>query len=304
MLAFLPAWLIGFISWTLYWLNSFLWFIPLFSFAVIKIIPIDGVRKQVSYVLDFCASFWVSVNTWIQNLTIKTEWDIQGVDNLERNEWYMVLANHQSWVDIMVVQRILSGKVPFVKFFLKRELLYVPFFGLAWWALDYPFMVRYNKKFLRKNPHLKGKDVETTKKACEKFRYKPVSVLNFAEGTRFTTDKHQRQQSGYQHLLKPKAGGTAFVLGAMSESLHKVIDITIFYPDGIPSFWQFLSGQVRKVVVRVKVEDITEDMLGDYNNDTEYRTRIQKHINQRWQQKDELMQSLASAHPEIDEAGH
>lgn len=293
MLAFLPAWLVGVIAWTLYWLNSFFWFIPLFSSALVKIIPVDGVRKGVSYVLDYSAAAWVSVNTWIQNFTIKTQWDVQGVDKLDSNEWYLVLANHQSWVDIMVVQRVLSGKVPFVKFFLKKELIYVPFFGLAWWALDFPFMVRYNKKFLRKYPHLKGKDVETTKKACDKFRYKPVSVLNFAEGTRFTTEKHQHQQSEYQYLLKPKAGGTAFVLGAMSESLHKVIDITIFYPDGIPSFWQFLCGRVRKVVVRVNVESITEQMLGDYNNDLEYRKRIQQHMNHRWLQKDQLIKSLA-----------
>ena len=140
MLAFLPAWLIGVIAWTLYWLNSFFWFTPLFTFAVVKIIPINWVRKQVSYILDFSAASWVFVNSLIQNLTIKTQWDVEGVEKLDRKEWYMVLANHQSWVDILVVQRILSGKVPFVKFFLKRELIWVPFFGLAWWALDYPLV--------------------------------------------------------------------------------------------------------------------------------------------------------------------
>jgi 1-acyl-sn-glycerol-3-phosphate acyltransferase len=293
MLAFLPKWLIGSIAWVLYWLNSFFWFIPLFTFAVIKIIPLSFIRKGVSYILDFTAASWVKVNSLIQNFTVDTQWDIKGVDQLSKNDWYLVVANHQSWVDILVIQRALSGKVPFIKFFLKRELIWVPFFGLAWWALDYPFMVRYSKKFLRKNPQLKGRDVETTKKACQKFRYKPVSVMNFVEGTRFTSQKHQRQSSPFKHLLKPKAGGTAFVLGAMSDSLHKILDVTIYYPQGIPTFWQFMSGRVGKVVVRVNVTEISEDMIGNYDHDMEYRKHIQSHLNQRWQDKDQLLIELS-----------
>jgi 1-acyl-sn-glycerol-3-phosphate acyltransferase len=293
MLSFLPGWLVGSLAFVIYWINSFVWLTPIFIFALIKVIPIDGVRKVVSYILDFCASAWVSVNTCIQGLTIKTQWDVQGLDKLNKNDWYLVVANHQSWVDIMVLQRVLNGKIPFIKFFLKRELIYVPFFGLGWWALDFPFMVRYTKKFIRKNPHLKGKDVETTKKACEKFRLKPVSVMNFVEGTRFTNEKHQRQSSPFTHLLKPKAGGTAFVLSAMNKTLHKIIDVTIFYPQGIPTFWDFLSGKINQVVVRVNVLPIDSDLIGDYNNDIDYRKNIQRRVNQWWLDKDEQIKQLS-----------
>lgn len=292
MLSFLPRFLVGCLAYLLYWLNSFIWFIPIFIFAVLKIIPLDVVRKPVNYVLDFCAQTWVSINTAIQLLTIRTEFDIQGLEQLKRDEWYMVIANHQSWVDILILQRVLNGKVPFIKFFLKKELFYIPFFGLAWWALDFPFMVRYTKKFIRKNPHLKGKDIETTRKACEKFKYKPVSVMNFVEGTRFTDDKHQRQQSPYTHLLKPKAGGTAFVLSAMGTTLHKMLDVTIYYPQGIPGFFQYISGGVGKVVVRVNVMPIQENMIGEYDADTEYRKNIQGMMNQIWSEKDQLINQL------------
>lgn len=292
MLSFLPKFFVGCLAYILYWLNSIFWFIPIFVFGVVKIIPLDIIRKPVNYIVDFSAQAWVTINTLIQHLTIKTEFDVQGLDQLKRDEWYMVIANHQSWVDILVLQRLLNGKVPFIKFFLKRELIYIPVFGVAWWALDFPFMVRYTKKFIRKNPHLKGKDIETTRKACEKFKYKPVSVMNFVEGTRFTELKHQRQQSPYRQLLKPKAGGTAFVLSAMGNTLHKMLDVTIYYPKGIPGFFEFIRGSVQKVVVRVNVMPIQANMIGDYGSDSEYRKNIQGMMNQIWLEKDQLLGQL------------
>ncbi|MFT4926327.1 MAG: 1-acyl-sn-glycerol-3-phosphate acyltransferase [Phenylobacterium sp.] len=298
MLAFLPKWLLGCIASILFAINSVIWLTLIFVFAIIKAIPFKPLRQRVNLLLDFFATGWTTGNSAIQNFTIATEWDVEGLGQLTKKEWYMIIANHQSWVDIFVLQRVLNGKVPFIKFFLKKELLWVPFFGLAWWALDFPFMVRYTRKFIRKHPHLKGKDVETTRKACEKFRYKPVSVMNFVEGTRLTQKKHDSQQSLYRHLLKPKAGGTGFVLGAMHDSLHKIIDVTIYYPDGIPTFWQLLSGQIRKVVVRVNVLPIESQMIGDYDADKEYRKEIQRYLNDLWVGKDQLLDQLKTENDE------
>ena len=56
-------------------------------------------------------------------------WDVEGVETLDRSEWYLVLANHQSWVDIAVLQRIFHRKIPFLKFFIKKELLWLPILG-------------------------------------------------------------------------------------------------------------------------------------------------------------------------------
>ena len=209
-----------------------------------------------SYLLDGCATFWISVNSANQNLFSRTKFDATGLEGLNKKDWYLVISNHQSWVDILVLQRIFNHKIPFLKFFLKKELIWVPFIGLAWWALDFPFMHRYSKSLLAKHPHLKGKDLENTRKACEKFTVKPVSIMNFVEGTRLTEQKLTRQGTQFQNLLKPKAGGMAFVLGAMGEQLHKLLNVTIHYPDGTPSYWEFVCGKVKNVEVQIKVLSI------------------------------------------------
>lgn len=205
----------------------------------------------------------------------------------------MVIANHQSWVDIVILQRVLNRKIPFLKFFLKKELIFVPFLGLAWWALDFPFMRRYSTAQLRKNPKLRGKDIEITRKACAKFKSKPVSVMNFVEGTRFKADKHRQQNSQFKHLLKPKAGGLAFALSAMGEHIHKLVDVSIYYPEKVPSYWDYISGQVKEVHVHINVSEIPAAMRGDYMKDREFKIAFQEQLNQLWLKKDQTLELLA-----------
>jgi 1-acyl-sn-glycerol-3-phosphate acyltransferase len=287
MLNFLPAALIGFLSLILYTVNTIFWLMPILVFSLLKaLIPIRLAQKTFSYLLDLMASSWVVMNTLNQKLFTKIEIEITGLEELNRKDWYLVLANHQSWVDIMVLQRALHGQIPFLKFFLKKELIYVPILGLAWWALDFPFMKRYSQSFLRKNPHLKGKDLETTRKACAKFKHKPVSVMSFIEGTRYTQEKHDKQNSPFNHLLKPKAGGIAFVLDAMGEHLNTIVDVTIYYPEGIPSFVDFLYGRVKKVQLEVHTTEIPKELSGDYFNDRSFKIYFQKWITQFWHDKD------------------
>jgi 1-acyl-sn-glycerol-3-phosphate acyltransferase len=293
MLNFLPAQLIGFLSFLLYSLNTVFWLLPILFFSLCKaLIPLNISTKLFSYLLDLMASNWVATNSLIQKIFTKIDIVSSGIEGLKIDDWYLVLANHQSWVDIVVLQRALHGKIPFLKFFLKRELIYVPLLGLAWWALDFPFMKRYSQAFLKKNPHLRGKDMETTKKACAKFKHKPVSVMNFIEGTRFTDKKHDKQDSPYQHLLKPKSGGISFVLDAMGEHLTKIVDVTIYYPDGIPNFADFLCGQVKRVQVEVHTLDIASE-LGHINfSDRNDRIIFQKWLTQFWHEKDNRLETL------------
>jgi 1-acyl-sn-glycerol-3-phosphate acyltransferase len=293
MLNFLPAQLIGFLSLILYTLNTIFWLLPILVFSLLRaLIPINTAQKAFSYLLDLMASSWVVMNTFNQKLFTEVQIEVMGLEELNRKEWYLVLANHQSWVDIVVLQRVLHGQIPFLKFFLKKELIYVPILGLAWWALDFPFMKRYSQAFLRKNPHLKGKDLETTRKACAKFKHKPVSVMSFIEGTRYTQKKHDKQNSPFSHLLKPKAGGIAFVLDAMGEYLNTIVDITIHYPDGIPTFVDFLCGRVKKVQVLVHTSEITKELTGDYFNDRHFKIYFQKWLTQFWHDKDDRLNNM------------
>jgi 1-acyl-sn-glycerol-3-phosphate acyltransferase len=259
--------------------------------SILKLLPITRWQAWMSYLIDAIAVAWISLNNLTTRIFTAIKWRVEGLETLSRKDWYLIIANHQSWADILILQNIFNRKIPFIKFFLKKELLYVPFMGLCWWALDFPFMKRYSKQLLKKRPELKGKDIATTRKACEKFRFKPVSIMNFVEGTRFTQAKHDKQQSPFQHLLKPKAGGTAFVLGTMGEKLHKLLDVTIHYPHGIPSFWDYISGKVHAITVNIKVLPISKELIGDYY-DQAYRERFQQWLNQLWLEKDQQLALL------------
>lgn len=291
MLHFLPRPICGALSLIFYFFNTLFWFVPVLILAILKLPPVTRWQSWMTYLLDACAVGWISVNNFTTSLFTRIRWRISGLETLSLKDWYLVLANHQSWADILVLQNVFNRKIPFIKFFLKKELIYVPLLGVCWWALDFPFMKRYSKSFLQKNPHLQGKDIETTRKACRKFLFKPAAIMNFVEGTRFTPAKHKAQQSPYKYLLKPKAGGVAFVLGAMGQQLHKILDVTIHYPAGIPSFWDYISGKVRDITVQINVLPIEPTLLGDYN-DAEYRQRFQQWINQLWQQKDQTLAAL------------
>jgi 1-acyl-sn-glycerol-3-phosphate acyltransferase len=299
MLNFLPSILVGIIASSLLVLNILFWCTFLFGFGLIKLLfPIAILRKLFDTILTKIAETWITGNSAWMGLTQKTTWDVEGLTDLDYHGWYLVNANHQSWVDILVLQHIFNGKIPLLKFFLKQELIYVPIMGLAWWALDFPFMKRYSKEFLVKHPEMKGKDLETTRKACEKFSLIPTSVMNFLEGTRFTEAKHERQQSPYKYLLKPKAGGIAFALNAMGDKFQSLLNITIVYPDGIPTFWDFLCGKVKTVKVRISEEPIPEEFARkDYNNDEAFRYEFQQWTHGLWKDKDALIGELLNHQP-------
>ena len=294
MLHFLPPPLLGVIAASLLVLNIFVWVPLLLVFAIVKfMLPFRRARLWIDPVLLRIAENWIACNSGWMSLTQRTEWDVEGLSGLPPDAWYMVTCNHQSWVDIFVLQHLLNRRIPLLKFFLKQQLIWVPVMGLAWWALEFPFMRRHTEAYLQKHPEMRGKDQETTRKACAKFAMVPTSVMNFLEGTRFTAAKHARQQSPYRHLLKPKAGGMAMALNAMGDKFHSILDVTIVYPDGAPSFADFLCGRVRKIRVRVRKLAIpAEFMGGDYGQDPAFRQAFSQWIHQLWQAKDQQIEAL------------
>ncbi len=295
MLHFLPSPLKGALSFLCYIVNTIALTVPLILLSFIKlIIPVRFFIVALDKLIIGIATLWISINGLNSKVFNDIHWDVRGLEQLKKNDWYLVISNHQSWVDILVLQKVLNKKVPFLKFFLKKELIWVPFLGLAWWALDFPFMKRYSRKFIEANPHLAGQDLASTKKACEKFKHNPVSVMNFVEGTRFTPEKHSRQNSPFTHLLSPKAGGIAFVLGSMGEYLSQIINVTIAYPGKAPTFWEFISGDVNEVIVDIDVTPIDPKLVGDYFKDSEFKDNFCVWLNRLWQEKDEKLNQLTA----------
>ena len=294
MLNVLPPTLVGVIAAFLLALNVLVWVSVLFVFAVPKfLLPWPPLTRALNRVLHWIGENWIACNSAWMRLTQKTQWDVQGLEGLNYHGWYLVVSNHQSWVDILVMQHLLNRRIPLLKFFIKRELIKVPFMGFAWWALDYPFLYRHSAAYLEKHPEQRGKDYDATRRACAKFATISTSVMNFLEGTRFTKAKHERQQSEYKHLLRPKAGGLALALNALGDKFHSLLDITIVYPDGIPTFWEFMCGRVRRITVRMRTIEVPQELMqGDYENDPAFREAMHGWVQKLWQEKDARIEAL------------
>ena len=293
MLSFLPGTIRGVLSIILMLINLFSWFALLLPFTIIKIIlPVKAVRRPTNFMLNFICTRWASCNKIFLMLINDIQWDIEGDKNLSMKDWYLVLSNHQSWADIIVLQFVLNNRIPYFRFFLKKELAWLPIFNFVWYALDYPYMKRYSKNFIKKNPHLKGKDIETTKKSCEKFKDVPVAIMNFAEGTRFRPEKHKKQRSPFRHLLKPKAGGIAFVLSAMGDQLSSILDVAISYEPEAKGLWDFLCGRVSCVKVKINHIEISDEIKGNYFDDNNFRQNFQQWVNRLWTDKDNTLEEL------------
>lgn len=294
MLNFLPPSLVGIIALLLLVLNVLFWPVLVFVFSLLKfLLPLPPLRRFFDIILLWFAESWISCNSGWMRLTQNNQWDVQGMTDLKYHDWYLVSSNHQSWVDIFVMQHLLNRRIPLMKFFMKRQLIWVPVMGLAWWALDFPFLHRHTAEYLKNHPDQKGKDLATTRKACEKFAQRPTSVMNFLEGTRFTPAKHTRQQSPYRYLLRPKAGGIALALNVLGSKFHCLLNLTIVYPEGTPAFWEFLCGKVRKVIVRIEKVEVPLHLLhGDYEGDRNFREAFQQWVQKLWQEKDLQIQAL------------
>ena len=259
----------------------------LFALTLMKVmLPVRSIRLACSRALVAIAESWIAVNSMLFDVFTRIRWQIVGLDGLRRDGNYLVLCNHQSWVDIPVLQKVFNRRIPFLRFFLKSQLIWVPLLGPAWWALDFPFMKRYSRETLIRHPELQGKDREATRLACEKFRHVPVSVMNFAEGTRFTPAKHDAQSSPYRYLLRPKAGGVAFVLDAMGEALHAILDVTVVYPEGPCTLMDLIAGRVHDIRVHVRELPIEAGLTGSYDEDAAFRGRVKRWLNTLWSEKD------------------
>jgi len=275
-------------------LNTILCFVPILLLAIIKLlIPVAAMRRGITRILMSIGEVWISINSVILHSGASIDWRATGLEDLRRDEWYLILSNHLTWIDILVLQKTLNRRVPFLKFFIKQELVWFPFLGIAWWAMDMPFMKRYSRKYLAKNPHMRGKDLETTSRACEKFRHTPTSVINFVEGTRFSVEKRDARNSPYRHLLQPRAGGLAIAMSSMGELFGSILDVTLVFRDGPVKFWDMCCGTHVRMLVNVRERPVEEWLVaGDYQNDREFRRRVHTWLGEIWQDKDDLIQQM------------
>lgn len=236
---------------------------------------------------------------WCQSLALllkfnrHLQWDIEGLNSLNKRSWYLLIANHRSWADIVILCVLFRNHIPMNKYFLKQTLAWIPFVGLACWALDMPFMKRYTRSYLLKHPELKGKDIATARRSCEKFKLRPATIVNFVEGSRFTHSKQIKTRSPYHHLLPAKAAGIASSLQVLGSQFDRILNVTLLYPDNQQApFLDMLSGNMKRIIVRIEIQPIDDSVRGDYFNDKMFKRQFQLWLNQLWQEKDRLIERL------------
>ena len=217
---------------------------------------------------------------------------IEEHEELDQDDWYMAMSNHQSWADIFVLLVAANYKLPLLKFFMKKELWWIPFVLLANKTLNMPFVNRHSKKEIEKNPSLRTRDYENTIKSCKRFLRCPSTIFSYAEGTRFTKEKHRNQQSPYNNLLTPKIGGMATALSAMP-AINTLVDYSLVYESSKRDAWSFLTGEMKNVKILVKKYDIPEYLKEkNYSADDQYREDFKDWIEDIWAQKDKDIENL------------
>ena len=277
-------------------LNLAFWGTLVLSGGLVKLLTFGRVRNRVILVLAWLGERFVAGNDRIFDTFLDTKWIMEGLDGLRRDGHYLIISNHVSWVDILALFRAFHVKAPLIRFFLKQQLIWAPFVGQAAWALDFPFMKRYSPEYLAQHPEKRGADLLTTRRACRRYRYIPVSILNFVEGTRFDRAKHEDQQSPYRFLLRPRVGGIGFVLASMGRELDAMYDVTLVYPQRDVTFLDFVSNRVPWIRVEARRIEIPHEFHDSaITHPGEPRDRFKEWMETIWRDKDRRIGEILSA---------
>ncbi len=276
--------------------NTIICCVPIYLLALPRaLIPIPRVRVIIGAGMTRVVDAWVGANRLmlkalsVTNVLVTMQLD----EPLSRDSWYVVISNHQSWSDILVLQDTFLGRIPPLKFFVKQQLIWIPFLGIAMWLLGFPYVRRYSREALAREPGLRRHDQQTTQRASETFKHHPTSVLNFMEGTRFSRSKHEFQQSKYNNLLMPKTGGFGYVIAALGDRVQHILDVTIVYPNAAPTFWEFISGQCPDVHVEISSRVAPTALSGTHHElPSLAREALHNWVDELWSQKDRRIDEL------------
>ncbi|MGH8505754.1 MAG: acyltransferase [Stenotrophobium sp.] len=284
----LPAPLVGVITFIVLLASVLVVGVFLLPAVLLKLIPWPPMQRLCSRYCVGVAVQWSGVVQLLYRLIHPAQWQVDIRGQFDPRRSYLLVANHQSWADIIILFDLLHNRVPLPRFFLKQQLLYVPIIGMACWGMDFPFMKRHTREQIEANPALRHEDLEATRRACEIYRHEPVTVVNFLEGTRFTEAKRLKNRSPYRNLLRPKAAGLSFTLNAMGDQFADLMDVTIAYrPTRKSILWSWLCGEQDNLSIRIDLLPIPAELVvGDYEHDEEFRTRFQAWVNDLWTRKD------------------
>jgi 1-acyl-sn-glycerol-3-phosphate acyltransferase len=267
--------------------------VPLYLLGLLRLISPPAWRPPLVRGMHAIVQTWAAGNRLIFRvlgiIQVRPQWP---AGELSEDQWYLVVSNHQSWADILILQNTFQGRIPILKFFTKRQLQWVPLIGAAMWFLGFPYVRRLSRERIAANPELAELDRAATLDACRGFRDHPTSVLAFLEGTRFTAAKHASQdEARFDNLLNPKLGGVSYVVTALGDRLDAVIDVTLVYDGGPPTFWQLLQGRCPRVDMLVERRELPAAARNADDPDAA-REALRPWLDAIWREKDERLSGL------------
>lgn len=232
------------------------------------LIPLPIVSRTANYIVDriYRNAVWLD-SFWMQDV-VGIELVIKGEPNKDKSP--VVICNHQSWFDIPLVQEVITGKGPIIRFLIKREIAWIPIIGWICLLLNFPRLHRSG------NRNAKASDFSIIQKESKNHGNGTGALLIFPEGTRFTGDKKKTQNAPYKNLLKPKAGGLKMIQKHAAPD-STLIDITIDYHQKDVNIWKCLHGNPKKITITLehfKLSDIVD---------------VKAWLNNRWMVKDGLL---------------
>ena len=294
MLSFLPGWLLC--PLLLLFATSYTAAISLTIFIVscvrYTLLWSPGAASALIRVNNRLMGWWLYGHQLTLRLSTRADVHAPGEIGEDEPASQIIVSNHISWLDTLVIGEITRNRLPVPKFFLKHSLLYVPFVGIACWGLGMPFMRRYPPAYLLRHPELRNRDIETTRKICETFRDIPTTFVTFPEGTRFTEEKREKGGAPYRNLLTPKPGSLALAIGSLN-TFSRIISVTLYYPDNKESpFKDMLFGRLGRIYISLREIPITDDLKGDYTGDKQFKHSFQIRLRESWQEKDEILQRM------------
>ena len=172
--------------------------------------------KNVTGKLEKMWAQWVIWSTGIQ-------YDVTGLENLEQENKYIFMSNHESALDILLGVACIPYKIVFLA---KKELFRIPVFG---WAMQAAGMIKID----RQNPERARKSVD---EAVHRLIHSSFSTLIYPEGTRSETGD----------LLPFKKGG--FILAIRSQL--PIVPVTIIGAGDVLSKGSFTinQGQIKVII--------------------------------------------------------
>lgn len=224
--------------------------INLLQLASLVLLPLS--KSAFRAVNRWCADAWWGWCVTSAERINRTEVVISG-DDIPMRENALLVSNHQQMPDIPAIMKLARSRhrLGDLKFFVKKQLKWVPGMGWGMQFLDCLFVDRDwasdNEKIHRTFARLVSGRV-------------PVYLVSFVEGTRMTLPKLEvarayAQENGFpipRHTLVPRSKGFSASIEALRSHITAVYDITIGYENGVPSLWQYIKGLVQRIHLHVR----------------------------------------------------